>query len=126
MMLAPVLVIMSFALAKRKSSANGEKAEKSKITIPWFAFGFILVIGLNSLLQACSFIPTEALHSGLKAITTLANFLLTMAMTALGAETSFDKFKQAGAKPFILAFVIYIWLLGGGYIMAKYLAPALA
>ena len=32
MMLAPVLVIMSFALAKRKSSTNGGKAEKSKIT----------------------------------------------------------------------------------------------
>ena len=127
MMLAPVLVIMSFALAGRKKAATeGGTTQKSKITIPWFAFGFILVIGLNSLLQACSFIPTEALHSGLKAITTLDNFLLTMAMTALGAETSFDKFKQAGAKPFILAFVIYIWLLGGGYIMAKYLAPALA
>ena len=51
MMLAPVLVIMSFALAKRKSSTNGGKAEKSKITIPWFAFGFIGIICLNSLLQ---------------------------------------------------------------------------
>lgn len=128
MMLAPVLLIMSYIIARVRHHRHTDvsKDGKSKITIPWFAFGFILVIGLNSLLQACSFIPTEALHSGLKAITTLDNFLLTMAMTALGAETSFDKFKQAGAKPFILAFVIYIWLLGGGYIMAKYLAPALA
>ena len=30
MMLAPVLVIMSFALAKRKSSTNGGKAERVK------------------------------------------------------------------------------------------------
>ena len=128
MMLAPVLLIMSYIIARVRHHRHTDvsKDGKSKITIPWFAFGFILVIGLNSLLQACSFIPTEALHSGLKAITTLDNFLLTMAMTALGAETSFDKFKQAGAKPFILAFVIYIWLLGGGYLMAKYLAPALA
>ena len=36
------------------------------------------------------------------AINYFDTFLLTMAMTALGAETSIDKFKKAGAKPFIL------------------------
>lgn len=51
MMLAPVLVIMSFALAGRKKANPEGKAEKSKITIPWFAFGFIGIICLNSLLQ---------------------------------------------------------------------------
>ncbi len=49
-----------------------------------------------------------------------------MAMAALGAETSFDKFKKAGAKPFVLAFFLYIWLIGGGYLMARYLVPAIA
>ena len=44
MMLAPVLVIMSFALAGRKKANPEGKAEKSKITIPWFAFGFIGII----------------------------------------------------------------------------------
>lgn len=46
-----------------------------------------------------------------------------MAMAALGAETSIDKFKKAGAKPFILAFCLYIWLIFGGYALTKYLAP---
>ena len=50
-------------------------------------------------------------------------FLLTMAMCALGAETTMAKFRQAGAKPFILASVLWIWLLGGGYLMSRYLAP---
>jgi uncharacterized membrane protein YadS len=45
-----------------------------------------------------------------------------MAMTALGAETNFEKFKQAGAKPFLLAAILYIWLLGGGYLLVKWLA----
>lgn len=98
---------------------------KSKITVPWFAFGFILVIGINSALQASAIIPAETLKSAVGAINMLDNFMLTMAMTALGAETSFDKFKQAGAKPFVLAFVLYVWLLGGGYLMAKYLSPYL-
>jgi uncharacterized membrane protein YadS len=49
-----------------------------------------------------------------------------MAMTALGADTSFDKFKKAGAKPFYLAAIIYVWLMVGGYLLAKYLVPLLA
>jgi uncharacterized membrane protein YadS len=42
-----------------------------------------------------------------------------MAMTALGTETSIEKFKQAGAKPFYLASLLYVWLLVGGYFLVK-------
>lgn len=125
MMLAPVLVIMSFALTGRKKAQTGGKAEKSKITIPWFAFGFIGIICLNSLLQylfGAETVKDIPLNGTIEYIDT---FMLTMAMTALGAETSFDKFKQAGAKPFVLAFLLYVWLVGGGYLLTKYLVPAL-
>lgn len=127
MMLAPVLLIMSFIIARVRKMRHTDMTDdgKSKITVPWFAFGFILVIGINSALQATSFIPAETLKSTVGAINMLDNFMLTMAMTALGAETSFDKFKQAGAKPFVLAFILYLWLLGGGYLLAKYLSPCL-
>ena len=47
--------------------------------------------------------------------------LLTMAMTALGAETSIEKFKRAGAKPFLLAGLLYLWLLGGGYLLSRWI-----
>ena len=50
-------------------------------------------------------------------------FLLTMAMAALGAETSFDKFKKAGAKPFLLAGILCVWLISGGYLLARYVTP---
>lgn len=127
MMLAPVLLIMSFIIARVRKMRHTDMTDdgKSKITVPWFAFGFILVIGINSALQASSFIPAETLKSTVGAINMLDNFMLTMAMTALGAETSFDKFKQAGAKPFVLAFILYLWLLGSGYLLAKYLSPCL-
>lgn len=46
--------------------------------------------------------------------------MLTMAMTALGTETSIEKFKRAGAKPFVLAAILYVWLLVGGYLLVKY------
>ena len=43
-------------------------------------------------------------------------------MTALGMETDINKFKKAGPKPFLLAFILYVWLLAGGYAMVKYMA----
>ncbi len=125
-LLAPVLVIMSFALAGSKRVETDDKVEKSKITIPWFAFGFIGIICLNSLLQYLFDAPTVKdipLNSAIEYIDT---FMLTMAMTALGTDTSIDKFKQAGAKPFGLAFGLFIWLVLGGYLLTKYLVPILA
>lgn len=121
MLLAPVLVIMSLCLSRRQKKAAGGAIQKSKITIPWFAFYFLVVIGINSLLQSATFIPAEALQSGVGFINNVDTFLLTMAMTALGAETSIDKFKQAGAKPFYLAGALYLWLVFGGYAIAKLL-----
>lgn len=125
MMLAPVLVIMSFALAGRKKTGPDGKSGKSKITIPWFAFGFIGIICLNTLLQYLCGVDTVKEIPLNGAIEYLDTFLLTMAMTALGTETSFDKFKQAGAKPFVLALLLYVWLVGGGYLLVKYLTPCL-
>ena len=124
MMLAPVLVIMSFALAGRKKAATeGGTTQKSKITIPWFAFGFIGIICLNSLLQYLFGVDSVKEIPLNGAIEYIDTFMLTMAMTALGTDTSMEKFKQAGAKPFLLAGLLYIWLLGGGYLLTKWLGP---
>jgi len=124
MMLAPVLVIMSFALTGRKKAATeGGTTQKSKITIPWFAFGFIGIICLNSLLQYLFGVDSVKEIPLNGAIEYIDTFMLTMAMTALGTDTSMEKFKQAGAKPFLLAGLLYIWLLGGGYLLTKWLVP---
>lgn len=124
MMLAPVLVVMGFVLSRTRGKAkeNG----KSKIMVPWFAFGFIGVICLNSLLQyltGAESVKDIPLNGAIEYIDT---FLLTMAMTALGTDTSIDKFKKAGAKPFVLAALLFGWLVGGGYLLARWLVPALA
>jgi uncharacterized membrane protein YadS len=42
-----------------------------------------------------------------------------MAMTALGMETSFNKFKGIGLKPIYLATSLFIWLLFGGYFITQ-------
>ena len=123
MMLAPVLVVMGFVLGRRKSS--GACGEKSKIAVPWFAFGFIGIICLNSLLQYLFGVESVREIPLNGAIEYADTFLLTMAMTALGTETSIDKFRQAGAKPFVLAGLLYVWLVAGGYFVTKYLVGIL-
>ena len=117
MLLAPVLLVMAFVLARGANSEGG----KRKIAVPWFAFGFIGIICLNSLIQSFSFIPAETLSSALGYINSFDTFLLTMAMTALGTDTGIEKFKAAGAKPFVLALMIYVWLIAGGYVLVKIL-----
>lgn len=131
MLLVPVLLILGWwaaatARKRLKAASAGEsdnadgtaKSGKGKVQVPWFAFGFLLVIGFNSL----DLLPAPVVGW----INDFDTFLLTMAMAALGAETSFDKFKQAGAKPFILATILYVWLLFGGYLLTKLLTPVLA
>lgn len=115
MMLVPALLIISWAVARNLTKRDAAEQAKGKITIPWFAILFLVVIGFNSF----NLLPV-ALVEGINQFDT---FLLTMAMTALGAETSFDKFKKAGAKPFLLAAILFVWLIGGGYCLAKYVVP---
>ena len=111
MMLVPVLLVISYTVARKASKSDAP----GKINTPWFAILFLVVIVLNS------FIPlSDNVRNG---INTFDTFLLTMAMTALGAETSFDKFKKAGSKPFVLALILFCWLIVGGYLICKYFIP---
>lgn len=116
MLLVPVLFVLGYWVATQVDKGNPSNT-KGKIAIPWFAVGFLAVIGFNSF----DLLPLGVVDT----INYIDTFLLTMAMVALGAETSIDKFKKAGAKPFVLALILYVWLVGGGWILAKFLAPAL-
>lgn len=110
MLLAPFLVILGFWLVR--TTQHVAHKQKSKITIPWFAVFFIVVAGFNSF----NFLP-QGLVSNINAIDT---FLLTMAMTALGMETSVDKFKNVGMKPIYLATILFAWLMVGGFFIVKF------
>lgn len=116
MLLVPVLLILGYWVARRASKSNTDGG-KGKVAIPWFAVGFLAVIGFNSF----NLLPQAVVD----VINYIDTFLLTMAMAALGAETSIDKFKKAGAKPFVLAAILFVWLMTGGWLMARYVAPAL-
>jgi uncharacterized integral membrane protein (TIGR00698 family) len=110
--LAPVLLIFAI-IVNRFGHTHRENGSAMKITIPWFAFGFIAIIGFNSL----NLFP-QNIVDGINYIDT---FLLTMAMTALGMETHLKKFTESGLKPFILALILFIWLVFGGYFIVKHM-----
>jgi len=105
MMIAPFLIILGIWLSSKGTSA------KKTVTIPWFAVFFILVAGFNSL----NLLPANVVGM----INSFDTFLLTMAMTALGMETTLEKFKNVGMKPVYLAFILFIWLIFGGYFIVK-------
>ncbi|WP_423457436.1 YeiH family protein [Ottowia sp. VDI28] len=103
MMLAPFLLLLSMWMAKGSGPAgNG----KSRITIPWFAVGFIVMAGINSL----GILPAVVIEKGI----ILDNILLTLAMAALGLTTHIGAVRAAGTKPLILAALLFAWLLGAG------------
>ena len=110
MMIAPFLLVLGFWLAK--TSKYVVKKSKTKIVIPWFAVFFMVVAGFNSL----DLLPLHVVNN----INSIDTFLLTMAMSALGMETSIDKFKKAGMKPIYLASILFIWLIFGGFYIVKF------
>lgn len=111
--LAPVLLLFAVIKVSKSKRTTKEVSQKTKIKIPWFAFGFLAVIGFNSF---------GLLPKGLvDVINYIDTFLLTMAMTALGMETQLKQFKEAGLKPFLLAFILFGWLIFGGYFIVKFI-----
>jgi uncharacterized integral membrane protein (TIGR00698 family) len=104
MMLAPFLIGLSMLLARgRNGAADGQRAN---IVVPWFAFGFVAVAGLNSL----QLLPAAVVGAAVD----LDTVLLAMAMAALGLTTHASALRRAGMKPLLLALLLFGWLLAGG------------
>ncbi len=116
MMLAPFLLLLSGWLARDAArhptpGANG-KGAKGKITVPWFAFGFVAVVLFNSL---------QWLPAGVTAVVTdIDTGLLAMAMAALGLSTHFSAIRKAGVRPLLLASILFAWLLAGGALINRW------
>ena len=109
MMLAPFLLVLSFALTK-SCSENGESASFmsriKEVKVPWFAFIFIAIVLLHT------WVPMTASFE--RSMVMLDDVLLTMAMFALGLTTHLSAIKQAGVKPLILGAIMFAWLIVGG------------
>ncbi len=119
MMLAPFLIGLAAWLARdnakvqpeigNECTAAGDDATgtvRRRLPIPWFAFGFVLVVMFNSL----SLLPHRLLAIAINVDT----LLLAMAMAALGLTTHLSAIRQAGLKPMLLGCILFVWLIIGG------------
>ncbi|MBD8213697.1 YeiH family putative sulfate export transporter [Erwinia persicina] len=104
MMLAPFLVTLGWWMKRTQPVTEG--AKKSALSFPWFALLFIFVALFNSL----HLLPAATVS----AINQLDNFLLAMAMAALGVTTQIGQLKHAGLRPILLGLILFVWLIVGG------------
>ena len=120
MMLAPFLIGLSAWLARDAAKVHAHAANecavsgpaaargtaRPRLPIPWFAFGFVLVVMFNSL----SWLPQRVVAMAINVDT----LLLAMAMAALGLTTHLSAIRQAGLKPMLLGSILFAWLIIGG------------
>lgn len=104
MLLVPFLLL----LARHWRQPSGPPGTASAAPVPWFAFGFVAMIGVNSLVS----LP-PVLHHGLVALGQIA---LTLAMAALGYETRLDRLRALGLRPLLLAAILFLLLLSLGWL----------
>lgn len=94
MLLAPVVIGLGLLDAARARRAGGTGG-KAKAPMPWFVFGFLAMIGLNSL---------DVLAPGWKSVCVQSTpFLLAIALAAMGLETDIGKLRAKGMRPLLLA-----------------------
>ncbi|MBC7499770.1 MAG: YeiH family putative sulfate export transporter [Herminiimonas sp.] len=111
MMLAPFLILLSVYMGRQVGANAGSAMPKPRLAIPWFAFAFVGVVGINSL----SILPRQVIS----AVTQFDTLLLAMAMAALGLSTHLSAIRRAGPKPLILASFLFCWLIGGGAVINR-------
>lgn len=98
-MLAPVVISLGH-FARRHSQSGGA----AKAPTPWFVFGFVAVVALNSLVDLPAW-----LTSAMALTTTL---LLTMGLAAMGLRTNISDIRSRGLRPLLLALSASLFIAG--------------
>jgi len=111
LLIVPVILIIGWIVSRNEPVTAGQPKPSFFQSIPWFAVGFLAVGLFNSL----HLLP----ESWVMEIRSFDTFLLTMAMVALGMETQISKMKAVGPKAFVLASILFVILIIGGYILTS-------
>lgn len=109
LLLAPLVMTLALSLRSRGNTAAGGNATRPPV--PWFVFGFIAVMLLNSAVT----IPTE-IHA---AAVTATGALLAMALAAMGLQANIGKLWREGWRPLALGAFGWIFIAAFGYTLLK-------
>jgi uncharacterized integral membrane protein (TIGR00698 family) len=119
MMLAPFLLVLSGSQRERRENVGaGVRPTRAPIKVPWFAVLFVVASALNSL----HVLPSRAVS----ALIEMDTLLLATAMAALGLRTHIGAIRQAGLRPLLLAAVLFVFLVVGGYVINRSVTALLA
>lgn len=110
MMMAPVVIVLG--LITRRVTAGSGAARR--VPLPWFVFGFIACICLNSVVTIPMSIKSPLI--------TATSFMLTMALGAMGLGADLRKLKAKGYKPFLLGASAFIFVACFSLILVKLFA----
>jgi uncharacterized integral membrane protein (TIGR00698 family) len=112
MLLAPVVIALGL-IAARSAGKNAPPAEASSVRppMPWFVFGFVALVGINSLIS----IPAEVKIW----VTTATTFLLSVALAAMGLETDVRKLTAKGLRPALLGALAFLFIAGFSLTLIK-------
>lgn len=96
MLLAPLIMAMGL-VAARRGGGSGARAPA-----PWFALGFLAMIGVNSVVD----LPA-GFRDGMGMLTA---FLLTVALVAMGLETDLRRLRAVGLRPLLLGVMASVFV----------------
>jgi uncharacterized integral membrane protein (TIGR00698 family) len=107
LMLAPMVLALGAAARMRGGSAAG----KVKPPVPWFVFGFLALVVLNSV----GWVPV-----GIKgALVASTPFLLSVAVAAMGLETDIRKLRAEGLRPLALGALASLFISGAALLFVR-------
>ena len=105
MLLIPFLLLLGTLVTARR---RGPAASRP-LAVPWFAFAFVAIAGFNSL----HLLPPE----WVQLLRNIGQWLLAVAMVALGVGTTWQRVRRAGIRPLILGACLFLHLVCvGGFI----------
>jgi uncharacterized integral membrane protein (TIGR00698 family) len=108
MLLGPLVIGLGLA-ALRQARRDGGAANTASVPLPWFVFGFIAMVLVNS----AGLVPDEARP----AIVTTTTFLLAVALGAMGLETDVAKLRLKGLRPLALGAAAWLFISAVSFIL---------
>ncbi|MBU5668849.1 putative sulfate exporter family transporter [Peptoniphilus sp. MSJ-1] len=98
-----IFAIIHARLQAKQHKANGGAELNIVKIVPWFIFGFLALVAINSL----GFISPELSHT----LKSISRFLMVASLAAIGLNTSFKAMKKAGPAPMIHGFFISLLVI---------------
>ena len=98
--IVPIVLIFSWIYTKKETPSQAAEKVNIRKIFPWFILGFLAVVGIRSI----GFVPDNIVAL----MSFLSKFFLTMALAAIGLNTSLREVIGVGIKPMIAGVIIDI------------------